>query len=208
MDWRGQHLQRPAAECLEEQLSAFLLRVRERLDLLNFDSALESDLAAWCGEVNALHPMREVLATHLGFAQYDVLTYPLSQSREMDSLEEIKVDRIAVDDANSLRQGGAREILKGVQFNNFGGFFSRRFRENDYLWGRLTAAERLVDIVGSAVPEAVAAGLDLQDVKRRLFLSILRAEAPHLTHIKDLISELEASAQQMANKPAAAVADE
>lgn len=204
MDWRGQHLQQPADECQEDQLNAFLGRVRERLDLLAFDSAVEDDLAEWCAEVKALHPMREVLATHLGFAQYDVLTYPMSQSREMDTLEEIKVDRIAVDDANSLRQGGAREILKGVQFGNFGGFFSRRFRENDYLWGRLTAAERLVDIVGSAVPEAVAAGLDLQGFKRRLFLSILRAEAPHLTRISGLITELEANARQVGNGPAEA----
>lgn len=204
MDWRLQHQQRSATECLEEQLSAFLKRVRERLDLLAFDNALESDLAAWCAEIRTLHPMREILATYLGFAQYDVLTYGLSESREMDALEEIKVDRIAVDDANSLRQGDAREILKGVKFHNFGGFFSRRFRENDYLWGRLTAAERLVDIVGSAVPEAVDAGLDLQDIKRRLFLSILRAEAPHLTGISELISELEASAREMANDSAEA----
>tara|TARA_R110001599_G_scaffold13969_6_gene61817 strand:- start:14519 stop:16969 length:2451 start_codon:yes stop_codon:yes gene_type:complete len=204
MDWRGEHLQRPSAECLDDHLNAFLVRVRERLDLIEFDAALESDLAAWCGEVGARSMMREVLTTYLGFAHYDVLTYPMSQSREMDTLEQIKVDRIAVDDANSLRQGGAREILKGVQFGNFGAFFSRRFRENDYLWGRLTAAERLVDIVGSAVPEAVAAGLDLQDYKRRLFLAVLRAEAPHLTGISEMIADLETSAHAMESGPAAA----
>tara|TARA_R110002094_G_scaffold64142_1_gene74431 strand:+ start:22 stop:1548 length:1527 start_codon:yes stop_codon:yes gene_type:complete len=203
MDWRGEHLQRPSTECLDDHLNDFLVRVRERLDLIEFDAALESDLAAWCGEVGARSMMREVLTTYLGFAHYDVLTYPMSQSREMDTLEQIKVDRIAVDDANSLRQGGAREILKGVQFGNFGAFFSRRFRENDYLWGRLTAAERLVDIVGSAAPEAVAAGLDLQDYKRRLFLAVLRAEAPHLTGISEMIADLKASAHAMENDSAA-----
>ncbi|MDP4918208.1 MAG: patatin-like protein [Haliea sp.] len=197
MDWRGGHLLRPGTECLEDHLNAFLVRVRERLNLTEFDNLLETDLAAWCHRAKALHLMREVLTTYLGFAHYDVLTFPMSQSREMDTLEQIKVDRIAVDDANTLRQGGARDILKGVQFGNFGAFFSRRFRENDYLWGRLTAAERLVDIVGSAAPEAVATGLDLQDIKRRLFLSILRAEAPHLTGISGLIAELEASARKI-----------
>jgi patatin-related protein len=204
MGWCGEPQQRPATESPEDHLNAFLLRVQERLDLVAFDSALEDELAVWCAEAGTLHLMHEVLTTYLGFAHYDVLTYPMSQSREMDTLEQIKVDRIAVDDANSLRQGGAREILKGVQFGHFGAFFSRRFRENDYLWGRLTAAERLVDIVGSAVPEAVADGLDLQDFKRRLFLSILRAEAPHLTGISDLIAELEISAQQMGQNPAEA----
>lgn len=204
MDWCGEQLQRSGTDVQEDPLNAFMVRVQERLDLLAFDSALEEELAAWCAEVGTLHLMREVLTTHLGFAHYDVLTYPMSKSREMDTLEQIKVDRIAVDDANSLRQGGAREILKGVKFNNFGAFFSRRFRENDYLWGRLTAAERLVDIVGSAVPEAVAGGLDLQDYKRRLFLAILHAEAPHLPNIGDLIAELEATALQMGNNPAEA----
>jgi patatin-related protein len=202
MDWRGAHLERPGEDCLDDHLNAFLVRVRERLNLVEFDAALESELADWCQAAGAMHLVREVLTSYLGFAHYDVLTYPMSQGRQMDTLEQIKVDRIAVDDANSLRRGGARDILKGVQFGNFGAFFSRRFRENDYLWGRLTAAERLVDIVGSAAPEALAAGLDLQDYKRRLFLAILRAETPHLTHISEMIAELEASARDLGNRSA------
>ena len=102
-----------------------------------------------------------------------------------------------MNDANTLRQGGARDLLKGVQFGNFGAFFSRRFRENDYLWGRLTAAERLVDIVGSSVPEAIAAGVDLPAIKKALFLAILKAEAPHLEEVSELIKELEAEAARL-----------
>ena len=30
---------------------------------------------------------------------------------------------------------------------SFGAFFSRAYRENDYLWGRLHGAERLIDII-------------------------------------------------------------
>jgi hypothetical protein len=172
-------------------LNAFLVQQRERLDLVAFDKALDEELARWCNEVADMALMREVLTTYFGFAYYDVLTFPMTSSRGVDALEEIKVDRIAVDDANSLREGGARDILKGVQFSNFGAFFSRRFRENDYLWGRLTAAERLVDIVGSAAPEAVAAGLDLAAIKQQLFLAILNAEAPHLQEVSELIAELE-----------------
>lgn len=196
LNWCSQELQRSGATLQGDHLNAFLVQLLENLDLVEFDDALDQELAAWCGEVDEMVLVREILTAYCGFAQYDVLTYPMtqSQSQNLDALEEIKVDRIAVDDANTLRQGSAREVLKGVQFGNFGAFFSRRFRENDYLWGRLTAAERLVDIVGSAAPEAVEAGVDLAAIKKALFLAILKAEAPHLGEISELISELEAEA--------------
>ncbi len=197
LNWRSQKLQRSGAELQGEHLNAFLVQLQENLDLVEFDSALDEELAAWCSDVQDMALTREVLTAYFGFAQYDVLTFPMTQSHNLDALEKIKVDRIAVDDANTLRQGGARELLKGVQFGNFGAFFSRRFRENDYLWGRLTAAERLVDIVGSAVPEAVAAGVDLPAIKKALFLSILKAEGPHLEDISELIATLEAEANEL-----------
>jgi hypothetical protein len=103
-----------------------------------------------------------------------------------------------VNDANSLRKGSSREILKGVELGNFGAFFSRKFRENDYLWGRLTGAERLVDILATAAPEAVQSGnFNIMETKKRLFLSILDAEAPHLTLIRDEIKSLRLDAQKM-----------
>lgn len=194
LNWRSQALQRSGATLQGDHLNAFLVQLRENLNLVEFDNALDEELAAWGKEVEDLVLVRELLSTYFGFAQYDVLTFPMTQSQSLDALEEIKVDRIAVDDANTLRRGGARELLKGVQFGNFGAFFSRRFRENDYLWGRLTAAERLVDIVGSAVPEAVTAGLDLAAIKKALFLAILKAEGPHLKEVSELITELEAEA--------------
>ena len=51
--------------------------------------------------------------------------------------------------------------LKGLQFNSFGAFFSRAYRENDYLWGRLHGADRLIDITLSTLPnEADCSSLD------------------------------------------------
>lgn len=195
LDWRSLQLDWSGPEGQGDHLNAFLVRVRERLQLIEHDLELDAVLASWCAEVSAPLLMRELLTAYLGFAYYDVLTYPMAQSRNMDALEAIKVDRIAVDDANTLRAGGARDMLKGVEFGNFGAFFSRKFRENDYLWGRLTAAERLLDIIGSAVPEAT--DLDLPAFKKELFLAILAAEAPHLTGISDLITELEADARKL-----------
>ena len=197
LDWRSQKLQHAGATLRADQIDAFLVELREQLDLVAFDAALDEELATWSREVSDMALVRELLATYFGFADYDVLTFPITQSQSQDALEEIKVDRIAVNDANTLRTGGARELLKGVQFGNFGAFFSRHFRENDYLWGRLTAAERLVDIVGSSVPEATAAGVDLTAIKKQLFLAILKAEAPHLSEISDLIAALEADANDL-----------
>ena len=51
-------------------------------------------------------------------------------------------------------KGGVAATLKGIEFNNFGAFFSRSYRENDYLWGRLHGAERMIDIMLSTLPEA------------------------------------------------------
>ncbi|GER07139.1 hypothetical protein JCM17843_14490 [Kordiimonadales bacterium JCM 17843] len=77
-------------------------------------------------------------------------------------------------------------------------FFSRQFRENDYLWGRLTGAERLVDILASAAPEAVQSGdFNVLESKKRLFLAILDAEAPHLTKLRAQIKSLKAEAEAL-----------
>jgi patatin-related protein len=194
LHWRSQKLQRADTALQGHHLNAFLVQLRENLDLEQFDAALDEDLAVWCSDLPDLSLAREVLTAYCGFAQYDVLTFPMTGNQNLDALEEIKVDRIAVDDANTLRKGGARDVLKGVQFGNFGAFFSRRSRENDYLWGRLTAAERLVDIVCSAAPEAVAAGVDLAAIKKALFLSILEAESPHLGEVGELIAALKEEA--------------
>ncbi|MDX5366582.1 MAG: hypothetical protein LPK88_09130, partial [Alphaproteobacteria bacterium] len=57
---------------------------------------------------------------------------------------------------------------------------------------RLHAADRLVDIVASSAPVAIAkAGLDLAQLKARLFRAILKAERKHLEHVPELFADLE-----------------
>ena len=87
-----------------------------------------------------------------------------------------------------FRAGGTLVCLRGVEFFNFGAFFSRAYRENDYLFGRLHAAERLVDIVATAVPEAA---VDSRAWKGRLFAAILASERARLGRIGLLFDELE-----------------
>ncbi len=115
----------------------------------------------------------------------------LLQGEGLDEFDPIKVDRIAPDDATSIRSGGAEATLKGIQFNSFGAFFSRAYRENDYLWGRLHGAERMIDITVSTLPTTVRMKPGrVAAIKRAAFLAILDEEEPRLTKIAPLFVEL------------------
>ena len=136
---------------------------------------------------------RAILLGYLGYILYDIATLPLLQGEGLDEFDPIKVDRIAPDDANTIRKGGAAETLKGIEFNNFGAFFSRAYRENDYLWGRLHGIDRLVDIVLSAMPGTVSAEQsEVLAIKRKAFIAVLDAEAARLRSIQPLIADLRA----------------
>lgn len=119
---------------------------------------------------------RLMLLTYLGFPFYDVATLALLRGEgSLTEYDAIKVDRISPDDARSIREGGTRATLRGTEFFNFGAFFSRAYRENDYLWGRLHGAERMIDLVCSTVDEGMTLS-QCQEFKRRAFLAILDEE--------------------------------
>ena len=132
-----------------------------------------------------------LLNSFIGFAFWDVLAFTVTSWRDIGEFDEIRVDRISPDDAVSLHKGGAEAILKGVGLGHFAAFFSRRHRENDYLWGRLHGAERLIDIVvNCAELEDAADEIDVVTLKKRAFLAILDAEALHLGKSADLLAKL------------------
>ncbi len=134
---------------------------------------------------------RSLLLAYLGFPFYDIATLPLLGGEGLDEFDPVRVDRIAPDDAPSIRSGGAEATLKGIRFNNFGAFFSRAYRENDYLWGRLHGAERLIDIALSTLPADVHLPPGWATAhKRAAFLAILDEEQPRLHAIGPLFAEL------------------
>jgi patatin-related protein len=134
---------------------------------------------------------RIMLLGYIGYPLYDIATLPLLQGEGLDEFDPVKVDRISPDDCNAIRSGGAAATLKGIEFNNFGAFFSRAYRENDYLWGRLHGAERLIDIMLSSLPEGTSiADTDVRNFKRSAFRAILDQEKPRLNRIKPLIHSL------------------
>src|SRR3546814_18905849 len=76
-------------------------------------------------------------------------------------------------------------VLKGIEVNSVGAFFSRAYRENDYLWGRLHGADRLIDIVASSIGGEGALKTDeLAALKRRAFHAILDEEEGRLPKVK------------------------
>ena len=175
---------------LGSDAGSVLDRLSDTLDLTRLDAETDQRLA----EALAAAPKsvrRPMLLSYLGFPYFDVATLPLLQGEGLDEFDPIKVDRIAPDDARAIRAGGAEATLKGIQFNSFGAFFSRAYRENDYLWGRLHGAERMIDIVLSTLPDStrLAPGR-VAGIKRAAFLAILDEEEPRLTAIPTLIASL------------------
>ncbi len=139
------------------------------------------------------HPeaRREVFINYLGFPFWDVLALPVTSGREMGELREILVDRISPQDVETLQGFQGIESLRGIGFGHFAAFFSRAYRENDYLLGRLHAADRLIEIVcDSAGMEGTDGAIDKTAFKKKTFTSILDAEEKHLRHSKELIAGL------------------
>ena len=121
---------------------------------------------------------RRILLSYLGFPFYDMVTLPLLRGEGSNEFEPAKVDRISPDDCTSIRTGGASAMLRGTEFYNFGAFFSRAYRENDYIWGRMHGVERMIDLVTSALPAGmVLEGAELARFKREAFLAVLDEEA-------------------------------
>ena len=153
---------------------AFLDYLDRRRLLPELDDASEIALAeAMAAMPRALR--RRVLLTYLGFPFYDVATLPLLSDEGLGEFDAVKVDRISPEDARSIRKGGTAETLRGTEFYNFGAFFSRAYRENDYLWGRLHGAERLIDIVASTVDPPLAEAR-IAAAKHAAFVAILDEE--------------------------------
>ena len=177
-------------QALRSDAGPLLERLAESLNLKPLDDETEVRLSVALAQASR-DVRRPILLAYLGFPYFDVATLPLLQGEGMDEFDAIKVDRIAPDDATAIRAGGAEATLKGIQFNSFGAFFSRAYRENDYLWGRLHGAERLIDIVVSALPPSMRMKPGrVAAIKRDAFHAILDEEEPKLTQIATLIASL------------------
>jgi len=167
--------------------------------LAEVDAEIDQAVAGHLDWLDQKEMGREILMAYLGFDFYDALVYPISRRPDLDELDEVCVDRISPEDARSLSEEG-KSVLRGLEFGRFGAFFSSSFRENDYLWGRLHGAERLIDIVASS---AAASGVEINRrmFKQIVFLQILEREAPRLLKISDLTKDLRRRVDGIAPPP-------
>jgi patatin-related protein len=178
-----------ARKAADDPLAALEAIARLR-DLRGLDERFDERFPA---ALMALAPVerRAVLRAYLGFPYYDIATLPLLQGEGLDEYDPIKVDRISPDDATSIRKGGAAATLRGIEFNSFGAFFSRAYRENDYLWGRLHGAERMIDILLSTIGDVAMTSVARRNQwKRAIFHAILDEEVARLPAVSSLIASL------------------
>jgi patatin-related protein len=185
---------------------AFAAQHRKGLDRLVETLGADIDLAASTRDIDLLlceshglqaRGLQDVLVNYLGFPFWDVLTFPILPWREAGEFNEIRIDRISAQDSYGLKELGSYP-LKGLAFQQFAAFLSRAYRENDYLLGRLNAADRLIDLVCDAAEADADLLQKAKAIKRRAFARILDAEERHLPTCKDLIADIRAALQMAA----------
>lgn len=179
LTWLGEEFAGLARAFFEDPGTA-IDHVARRRGLVETDLVVDDLLA----EAMAAMPQslrRRVLLAYLGFPFYDTVTLPLLRGEGLTEFDPVQVDRISPDDCHAIRRSGTAETVRGTEFYNFGAFFSRAYRENDYLWGRLHGAERTIDLIASTLSgeHAVPDG-ELQQFKREAFLAILDEEESRL----------------------------
>ena len=156
-----------AASAKIETVDRLVEALRKEIDLNASTRDLDELLASLDPGEWQPQARREILINYLGFPFWDVLTFPVI-GRDASELQEILVDRISPEEAQTLKDFASAKSLKGIGFENFAGFFSRGYRENDYLLGRLHGLDRLIDIVCDAAGVGRHNdGIDILALKRR-----------------------------------------
>lgn len=83
--------------------------------------------------------------------------------------------------------GSAEDKLTGIRLGHFAGFLKRSWRANDFMWGRLDAAARIVDLL---VDPKRANELGLEDVAEELTTRLLEGATPeHRSLLAKILQE-------------------
>jgi patatin-related protein len=158
--------------------------VQEHVDRL--EGALYADLvrlsAGWDAQVRL-----DLLVRYLGFPFWDILVYPVQALPGVNERDHVEIVRMSPFDSTALGWPGDKK-LKGTGLAHFAAFFHRDFRENDYLWGRLDASERLIGLLLDD-PDRPGIAADPAEC-RKVFSSILDEERGGLPTIQETIREI------------------
>ncbi len=178
-------LRKAELDALRDDLRTYL-----EAELKEFSPSLYRDMeqltADWDGQAR-----KKILVRFLGFPFWDILLFPIQSLAQAGERDAVDVIRMSPLDSTLLQVPGGRVKLDGVGMGHFRAFFKRRYRENDYLWGRLDGAERLIGIMlGREHPEFRAwCG--------RAFLAILEEETDALPLVAPLAADLRDQAEAL-----------
>jgi len=169
---------------------ATLRQMAAQAPFATLDTQVDALIAALLSTLPA--PLtRLILLAYLGFAFYDVASLALAGGHGGAEMNPVQVDRISPQD---IRGWGTARRLKGEEFHHFAAFFSRAYREHDYLLGRLHGAERMADMLASTSPRPIGEA-ELTRIKQRLFAAILTEEEGRLLADPGLIPTIRADIQ-------------
>ena len=177
-----------------ENIEALISRLNSTVDLPSKTLELDILLAGLAPTAWPDQARHEVLINYLGFPYWDVLTLPISAGRDDGDFRETLVDRISPLDAPTVNSFAGAAKLQGKALGCFAGFFSRAYRENDYMLGRLHAVDRLIDIVCDAAGLLSSSHtINIVDLKKKAFGAVLQAEKNRLIASAELKSSLRRS---------------
>lgn len=146
--------------------------------------AFRSITQDWKNEIK-----EDLIIRYFGFPFWDVFIFPLRMLTDLGELDPIEVVRMSPDDVSLLKKPkGMENKLKGIVLGHFGAFFKRSDRENDYLWGRLDSAERLMHMLAGELGTSYC---------KKAFKAILHEERSNLTKTPELFEELETQIAHM-----------
>ena len=172
-------------DTLRDNLGEHLERALPKLE-----DELYLDLVDICGSWSTKVRF-DLLVRYLGFPYWDMLVYPVQALSGVGERDHVEVLRISPYDATQLTPESPEQEgkLKGVSLMHFSAFFRRDYRENDYLWGRLDAAERLIALLFDDPEKPGLYKTDPQEC-HKAFRAILDAEKQSLRTIPSLLRHL------------------
>ncbi|MFQ6329138.1 patatin-like protein [Nocardia sp. CWNU-33] len=130
---------------------------------------------------------------YLGFPLWDGLLFPTIALSNLPQFTQIPITQFSPLRAKALTPLNTRK-LEGFGYHHFRAFFKPKYRENDYLWGRLDATELILRSLDETVPGASApATAHLPDALNAILdaESDLKQIPPQLIrHLRDQINGL------------------
>lgn len=171
------------ASSLSELAEAFRAHLAHRFDGFGrrIDRGLRQQAVGWDRETR-----RQLMLRYVGFPLWDALLFPYESIVDVGEQDHIEIVRLSPRDPELLPARAGRAKLVGAGLGHLGAFLSRAGREQDYLWGRLDSAERMVTLLLGREHE------DHDAWCHRAFEAILSEEGDALPHANELLDHVAA----------------